>query len=996
MTAVDTVPDKAIAVSASFTAEGLEAPLAFMLDAAGLAIGVRSAPYNQVFQELLAPGSMLGANTGGVNVVLARVQDFIGEYGTADGTTAAALAERVDRVRVELVDAVRHFMQRSATPLVVAMLPSSPGLDPVVLKQYDDAHAEVEVALASISGVLVMAPQAVDALCAGERFDADADRLAHIPFTDEYIAALAIALARRTHLLTVPARKVLVLDCDNTLWGGVVGEDGVDGITLAPGFLAVQRFAVEAQLRGVLVCLASKNAEHDVLEVLAQRPDMLLKAEHVVSHRINWEHKPGNVASLAQELNLGLDAFVFVDDNPVECGQMREALPEVVTLQLPPSAEAASFLDHLWAFDKPSVTQEDQRRTAMYRENAARDSFESQAGDIGAFIAALELVIDIGAPCEAEWPRVAQLTHRTNQFNFTTRRRSETEMRAAAAGGTTVLAVQVRDRFGDYGLVGVVAADAVGDALVVETFLLSCRVLGRGVEHRIVAELGRLAHERGLASVCLPYRKTSKNEPARAFADSVLAAHRHQRGDGGDLDYVVPARAAAAVSHRPGEDAAEVVEARRNDGKKKPAPTASSVAGRSAAYVRLAAELTSGERLIVAMQRAASRQRDLPAPAVAANNDEERDLLTRWERLLGVSGLGIDDDYFALGGTSLQAARLFADIARSHGVQLPMTTILEAPTPRALAARIAGGANEREGNLIALKTGGSRNLFLVHDGDGETLLYRNLAQLAPAGVSVFGIAPVSAAGIPLVHARIEDMAAAYVASVRRRQPAGPFLLGGMCAGGLIAFEMARQLERAGETVEHVILMDTATPQAARKRWRGGRAANLGQRLRELRAGRSAAAAAPVMAGLIAKKLWGGLSYEVTRAARRLSNAARVALAKRVVARGAAWPPGLPSLDFRTLYVAAEEQYQPVAGSHLPTLLLRATSGEGGDVPFREVYDDPSFGWLAVVDGLRVVDVAGGHAGMLQEPHVRVLAESLESVLAPRAQPAASHCEPAHA
>jgi len=254
----------------------------------------------------------------------------------------------------------------------------------------------------------------------------------------------------------------------------------------------VQDYAVAAQSRGVLVCLASKNAEADVMRVFDERPDMRLARRHVVAHRINWELKSANLRALARELNLGLDAFVFLDDNPVECGLMQEVLPEVVTLQLPSSEAAEPLLANLWAFDKVSVTQEDQRRTEMYRQNAEREQLEASATDIGAFLASLDLKIDVSAPAEGDWPRLSQLTQRTNQFNFTTRRRGEPEMRALG-GDTTVQAVRVSDRFGDYGLVGLVIATDVADAVEVDTLLLSCRVLGCGVEHAMLASLGRLA-----------------------------------------------------------------------------------------------------------------------------------------------------------------------------------------------------------------------------------------------------------------------------------------------------------------------------------------------------------------------------------------------------------------------------------------------------------------------------------------------------------------------
>lgn len=976
-----------VAIAATFTADGLEPALRFMLAEAGIAADVEFAPYHQVFQAMLAPQSTLTRNAAGANVLLLRLEDFVREAPSTD--VAEAL---LNRTLAELLDAARQFVRRTSVPVIFAVTQPSPMVDPALREALARASETLVEALRTEAGAIVLGSDEIDPLCETERFDAVADRLAHIPFTEDYMAALAIALARRVHLLLVPAHKVLVLDCDNTIWRGVVGEDGPLGIGLDPVFVGVQQFAVDAQCKGALVALASKNVEADVLNVFASRPDMVLKPEHIVSHRINWEAKASNLRSLARELNLGLDSFVFVDDNPVECGQMREALPEVVTLQLPPPDEVAGFLANLWAFDKASVTQEDARRTSMYRESAARESLEAEASNIGEFLAALELVIDIEAPTEDEWPRVAQLTQRTNQFNFTTARRTEAELRAMAAAGTIVLAVHVRDRFGDYGLVGEVVANIRGNALLVDNFLLSCRVLGRGVEHAIVARLGALAVSHGLATLRLPFRRTAKNEPARAFADSIVAPYR----EGGDeaFEYAVPAAVAAAIAHRVGGDAPEVIEARRADGKKaENAVAASAGAGHSARYARLATELTTGRAVVLAMRAQAARPRDLTSVVTAPRNATERSLLVLWEEILGIRGLGIDDDYFAVGGSSLQAARMFADIAHRRGVSLPLTTIIEAPTVRLLATQIDRGEVARNGGLISLRPAGARKLFLVHDGDGETLLYRNIAHRVPAELSVFGIQPTRLKGIALAHTSIEAMAAAYVQSVRAEQASGPYLLGGMCAGGLIAYEMAVQLTRAGEAVERVLLMDSATPQAARRSvsWAAQRRSRLRDAVAEARRGRSGIAAKLAGAGAVMRKIRSKLSYELGSVAGGWSARARLALLRRVLARQSHWPGFVPGLDFRAIYNAAEANYVPSPVGKLQALLVRASAGEGDDTAFVKVYEDPTLGWGALIGRLSVADVAGGHASMLQEPHATSLAEALRPHLGAAASVAGAGC-----
>jgi HAD superfamily phosphatase (TIGR01681 family) len=357
----------AIAIAATFTAEPLLPGLSFMLQEIGLALDVRFCPYNQVFQDLLTATSLLATNAGGIDVILVRVEDFVREISDL------AEARTLIRQTVErLCDALSQHAKRVKSPTIFAALPASPGLARALLPEFAAADAELMAHAESLPGLTLLSEDEIELVATGTRYDELSDRLAHIPYTEEYYACLALAIARKVHALRIPAHKALLLDCDNTLWKGVIGEDGVDGITISQSFAAIQRFAVEVQARGVLVCLVSKNAERDVLEVFEKRSDMVLKNEHVVAHRINWDPKPANVISLGRSLNLGLDSFVYLDDNPVECALMRAELPDVVTLQVPPDDEVESFLAHLWTFDKLAVTDEDVRRTNMYRENAAR------------------------------------------------------------------------------------------------------------------------------------------------------------------------------------------------------------------------------------------------------------------------------------------------------------------------------------------------------------------------------------------------------------------------------------------------------------------------------------------------------------------------------------------------------------------------------------------------------------------------------------------------
>ena len=250
-------------------------------------------------------------------------------------------------------------------------------------------------------------------------------------------------------------------------------------------------------------------------------------------------------------MNLGVDSFIFVDDNPVECAEVKAACPEVLTLRLPFDGNIEEFLRHVWAFDRLRMTAEDRQRTMMYRQEADRARFQKEAPAIGEFLAGLDLRVAISEPAIDQFDRIAQLTQRTNQFNFTTIRRNEAEILRLAELGLECRCVEVSDRFGDYGLVGVMIFGhrSQDEVLEIDTFLLSCRVLGRGVEHAMLNALGEIAGRRQVSLVAATLIPTAKNQPARDFLEEAAGWCRQQVG--GNWRYEIPSDVAAAVVYNP-------------------------------------------------------------------------------------------------------------------------------------------------------------------------------------------------------------------------------------------------------------------------------------------------------------------------------------------------------------------------------------------------------------------------------------------------------------
>ena len=974
-----------LTVAATFTAEPLADVLEFWMGELGLPAAVAFAPYGQVFQQLLDPTGLMSRNRRGAHVVLVRPEDWLRALPGSRVGAGADAAGVLERSAAELVEAARGMAARSGTPMIVAVCPDSPASRSSRDRRgpLERAAARIVEGLADAPGVSVIAPGDFELYPVADAHDARRDRLGHIPYTPAFFAAMGTLLARRIHALLLPPHKVVVLDCDNTLWKGVVGEEGVDGITIPPPWRALQRFMAELAGRGFLLGLCSKNAEADVLEVLDRRPDMVLRREHLVTWRVNWQPKSQNLRSMAVELNLGLDSFIFVDDNPVECAEVRAGCPEVLTLRLPVDGDIEGFLRHVWAFDRPRVTAEDRQRTAMYRQEAERSRFLKEAPTIVEFLAGLGLEITIAEPADGQVGRVAQLTQRTNQFNFTTARRNESEVRGLAGSGLECLAVEVRDRFGDYGLVGVMIFGVRGEAMEVDTFLLSCRVLGRGVEHRMLAELGEIARARGLSRVVATLLSTRKNRPARDFLEGVAAAYGREIEGG--LRYEMPTEFAAAVAYRPEEgpaavDAGDAAEAEASGS----ARAAAAEAGRkSERFERIAAELADAEQILEAIRTRTGRRRPRPAdasPAVPPRDATETALAGIWADLLRIEPVGVRDNFFDLGGTSLLAVNLFAQVERRFGRELPLTSLLEAPTVEGLA-RLVSGARTADSMVLIRPGGGRPPLFLVHDGDGETMLYRNLALRLDPGHAVYGLQPYAAGGVPMAHTRIPEMAAYHIGKMRAVQARGPYLLGGMCAGGVIAYEMARQLAAAGEAVAMVALLDAADPSAPPRAWReaGGRLRRFGGVLREGGAGSPARRALAIL-GKAARKVRNAAVYVASERVGRARDELRMRVLRASLDRGRRPPRAIGRVPLRTIYLFAERDYHPEGRLDGALTLLRASAGVGPDEPYVERYDDPMLGWARRAREVRAFDVPGGHSSMLQEPHVEALADRLQACI----------------
>lgn len=492
----------------------------------GVAIEIVEGAYNSALQEATDPGSALHA--AGLDMALiatdARLLGLDRAVATpeeAEARTAGAL-DRLKRIVEGLRPSVRSaILVQTVTPPLEPYFGSYDRLEagsPFSLV----AAFNSKLAAWAASGAVVLVD--VARLAASVGFEVwDEPRHWHaskLSFSPELIPVYADVVARTVAAVLGKARKCLVLDLDNTLWGGVIGDDGLARIVLGQGsavgeaFVAIQRLALELRARGVVLAVCSKNEEDAARLPFREHPDMLLREDHIAVFQANWTDKAANLRLIAETLNIGIDALVFLDDNPAERAQVRRELPLVAVPEVPEDpALYPRILAAAGYFEAVGFSQEDRDRAAYYQANARRAVALQASGDMDSYLASLGMTCMIGRVDAVTRPRVAQLINKSNQFNLTTRRYSEAEVAAVEADpGRHAIQIRLTDTFGDNGIISVVIADKSGPVWEIDTWLMSCRVLGRRVEQAVLNHLAAAARAEGAAALIGRYIPSAKNK----------------------------------------------------------------------------------------------------------------------------------------------------------------------------------------------------------------------------------------------------------------------------------------------------------------------------------------------------------------------------------------------------------------------------------------------------------------------------------------------------
>ena len=501
-------------VSGTITTEALEEPLLFLSEGAAVPLKIGFCGFNQVFQDLADPTSMLAGNKGGVNALILRLEDWM---GSDPDRWQSSLDINID----QFVDGLRPLAQSMPqSRWIVTFVESGRAgtLAPEVVAACAAAEVRIRDRLLPLANVRVRLSHDWEDGISGHLDLYSPSDAGGMPLSPEGYAAVACDLMRVADLSRRKPVKVIAVDADNTLWEGIIGEDGMDGIRMGPERLRFQQRLLDLQQNGVLLALVSKNNRDDVLHVLREHADMLLREEHFVAIQADWGPKSQAIHSLSEELNLGLGSFLFLDDSEMELAEVRSGCPEVACVRVPSSRELDRWIRNLWLLDVGEVTDVDKRRTEMYRNQVQRDSFLRERGSLAAFLSGLELEVEATDAALEDLDRAHQLTSRTNQFNASGWRPVRLELEEwMNMPGHWIKLYRVRDRFGDYGICGAAFCEYSGHDLMVKNLLLSCRAMGRGVEHAMLRQLAnRFDLEQG-GKVRFQWKRSGRNQPVTAF-----------------------------------------------------------------------------------------------------------------------------------------------------------------------------------------------------------------------------------------------------------------------------------------------------------------------------------------------------------------------------------------------------------------------------------------------------------------------------------------------
>ena len=524
-----------VAILGSFTLNGLEETIRVKCSDKKIQCSTYIAGYNQYNQEILDEKSESYKFSSDITFLIIDTRNILGELFF--NPYSISVEDRKQFVKTksdEMINLAKIFINKTQSKLILSNF-VIPTYSPYEINEAREEFGLQDMVRAlnqNIKNELGHEPKIylhdlnsfVTKFGENNVFDYKQFFYGDVKISLDYIPYLAEEFMGYVKAVLGLNKKCIVLDLDNTLWGGIVGEDGFEGIKLGDdpigkAYVEFQRHLLALNQRGVILAINSKNNFDDAIEVIRKHPNMILKEDNFASIRINWNDKVANIKEIAEELNIGLDSIVFFDDDPINRDYVKSTLPQVLTVELSDSSSYSQSLKSMNDFQVLQITNEDVKRNKMYLDQRKRNELQKNIGNLQDFLKQLNISVKIKKADEYTIPRISQLTLKTNQFNLTTRRYQEEDIRKFVSNENKIVeCAQIQDKFGDNGITGVYIVNKENQhEWFVDSFLMSCRVMGRGVEEALLGQIIERAKMEGITEVKAQYIKTKKNKPAENF-----------------------------------------------------------------------------------------------------------------------------------------------------------------------------------------------------------------------------------------------------------------------------------------------------------------------------------------------------------------------------------------------------------------------------------------------------------------------------------------------
>ena len=524
-----------VAILSSFTLNGLDEVLHVKCSKIGIRYQSYIAGYNQYNQELLDSESELYQFSPDITFLIIDIRKFLGEsfyfpYKISVDERKILVKQKID----EIENLVQNFEKNSSSKLIITNF-NIPYYSPNGIIEtksefgFHEMIEEINKALRNLSKnhnstYINDFNQFVSKYGEKNIFDYRQFHVGDIQISFNFIPTFGNELMGYIKPLSGKNKKCIILDLDNTLWGGVIGEDGFDGIELGHtsngnAFVEFQKELLSLWNQGIILAVNSKNNFDDAMKVIREHPEMILREENFASIQINWNDKAQNIKQISDEINIGLNSFVFFDDDKINQERIHQEFPEILTIDLPKDpSQYAPILKDLNDFNVLQRTQEDAKRGEMYTQQKERKKLENSVSDLNEFLKQLDITVKIKKSNKFLIPRISQLTLKTNQFNLTTKRYQEEDIENLSNNTNyEVGCAQVIDKFGDNGITGAFIVKKNEKVWFIDTFLLSCRIMGRGVENAILSEILKQAKNNDIDEIKAEFIPTEKNQPAENF-----------------------------------------------------------------------------------------------------------------------------------------------------------------------------------------------------------------------------------------------------------------------------------------------------------------------------------------------------------------------------------------------------------------------------------------------------------------------------------------------